>query len=340
MGSYFTDLTATFARPWLLGLLVVVPLLAVLAWRTDRWRRRALDQIGGRQAFQLQEQRRRGQFWARLAQQLGLVLLILAAAGPQWGRDWGTATTTGRDLMLVLDVSRSMTAEQPSRIELAQRALEDLLTTLRQRGGHRVGLVLFAGRPRLVCPLTQDYDHFAGVLDQVAEMRHDPELGPGPREASGTRIGLALVEALRSRDERSRDVLDVVLLSDGDDPSGDLEWEYGVLEARALNVPISVVGLGDPVLESVIPNFKDASGHAVRTRLYEDSLRKIAAETGGEYIPARRTAVPLGRLYLDSIATLSRRGETIDELPTLRPRYPLFLVPALLLLVLGLARRD
>lgn len=338
MEKYLADIAATFARPWVLWLLAVVPVLGILAWRADVWRRRALAQVGGRQVHQLQEQRRRGRFWANLAVQTGLVLLVLAAAGPQWGLDWGTATTSGRDIVLVVDVSRSMTAEVPSRIEQARRALADLLAALRQRGGHRVGVVLFAGRPLVVCPLTQDYDHVGAVLDQLDELRRDPDLGPGPREASGTRLGPALVAALRMRDDQSRGVFDLLLLSDGDDPSGDQEWELGVLEADAAKVPISVVGVGDAVLDAVIPDFKDAAGQPVRTRLNEDPLRKIATATGGRYDHVRRTA--LDRFYLDAIDRLPRRAEGIDQLPTPQARYPLFLVPALVLLALGLGRRE
>jgi len=338
MEKYLADIAATFARPWVLWLLAVVPVLGILAWRADVWRRRALARVGGRQVHQLQEQRRRGRFWANLGVQTGLVLCVLAAAGPQWGLDWGTATTSGRDIVLVVDVSRSMTAEVPSRIEQARRALTDLLAALRQRGGHRVGVVLFAGRPLVACPLTQDYDHAGAVLDQLDELRRDPDLGPGPREASGTRLGRGLVEGLRMRDEQSRGVFDVILLSDGDDPSGDLEWEFGVLEARAAEVPISVVGVGDAVQDAVIPDFRDGSGQPVRTRLNEDPLRKIASATEGRYDHLRRTA--LDRFYLDAIDRLPRRGDAIDALPTPQARYPLFLVPALVLLALGLGRRE
>jgi Ca-activated chloride channel family protein len=275
---------------------------------------------------------------------MGLALLILAAAGPQWGRDWEASTAPGRDLVLVIDVSFSMTAEQPSRLDLVRRAVTDLLASVRQRGGHRVAVVLFAGRPQIVCPLTQDYDQVANVMEDLDELRLDPELAPGPREASGTRIGLGIVEGLRTLDERSAGVCDLLLFSDGDDPAGDTEWEYGVLEARGVGVPVSVIGVGDPVQESQIPTpngpHKDRSGRVVLTRLEEANLRKIAQETGGQYIPARRTTVPLGTIYRESIATLPRRNESVDALPTQKARYPLFLLPALGLLVLGLSRRD
>src|SRR5204863_5466024 len=128
----------------------------------------------------------------------------------------------GRDLVVVLDTSRSMFAESPTRLERARAMLLDLAGQLRQRGGNRVGLVVFAARPRLLCPLTHDLDHFALVVQGI-----DPD-GPDldleyPEQPSGTRLGLGLVEGVRAFDGLapgagggSRDLL---LLSDGDDPA-------------------------------------------------------------------------------------------------------------------------
>jgi Ca-activated chloride channel family protein len=345
MWTYWQETSTHFARPALLAVLLIVPLLAILGWRAEVWRRRALSQLGSsRQVRELEMRRQRNRFWSRLALQLGLALLILAAAGPQWGRDWEASTAPGRDLILVIDVSGSMTAEQPSRLDLVRRAVADLLASIRQRGGHRIGIVLFAGRPQIVCPLTQDYDHVENVMDQLDELRLDPDLGPGPRGPSGTRIAAGVQEAMLARDEHSAGVCDVLLFSDGDDPASDGEWEYAVPVAKGEGIPISVVGVGDPVQDSTIPTpdgpQRDRSGRIITTRLEEDKLRKIAQETGGQYIPARRTTVPLGTIYRESIATLPRRDQSVDALPTQKAQYRTFLMPALFLLVVGLTRRD
>src|SRR5262249_51625190 len=151
--------------------------LSFYGWRQ---RRRALALVGNLPALVGLIRRRRG---ARLLRGscffLGIVLLIVGAAGPQWGHEHDPeGAGAGRDLVGVIDLSRSMLAEQPSRQERARRALRDLADTLQLHGGHRVALVVFAARPRLVFPLTNDYDHFREALNAWDADNLPPELRP------------------------------------------------------------------------------------------------------------------------------------------------------------------
>src|SRR5262245_46628209 len=109
------------ARPEWLWLLAVLPALGLLALRAKRRRRRALAELGGGSAFAdaLTRSRQRGP-WLFLCVWIGLTLLIVGAAGPQWGREWGQSSSRGRDLIVVLDLSRSMLAEPKSRLQRAQ----------------------------------------------------------------------------------------------------------------------------------------------------------------------------------------------------------------------------
>src|SRR5207248_5851262 len=138
----------------------------------------------------------RQRFWRGLCLTLGLLAIVLGTAGPQWGRDWDQSAAPGRDLVVVLDCSRSMWAETPSRLERAKTALLDLCNEMKKHGGHRVALVVFAGSARLACPLTHDYDHFRESVEAVDTDAPDPEIAPGPGAQSGTRIGAALHKAL------------------------------------------------------------------------------------------------------------------------------------------------
>jgi Ca-activated chloride channel family protein len=241
----------------------------------------------------------------------------------------------GRDLVVVLDTSRSMFAEEPSRLARARAALLDLTETLRRRGGgHRLGLVTFAGSPRLTCPLTHDYDLFRDAVEGVDLLQPDPALKPDS-EPSGTRIGAALEMAVKAHDPRFRGARDVLLLSDGDDPARDGEWDAGAEAARAQGIPVHTVGLGDPDRGHRIPfgdGWLSPGGKEVRTRLEEAPLREIARKTGGVFLPARTRSLPLGEHYLGLVGSAPLREDSADALPVYRQRYPWFLLPAFLLL--------
>jgi Ca-activated chloride channel family protein len=264
-------------------------------------------------------------------------------AGPQWGRDWNQSAAPGRDLVVVVDCSRSMLAETPSRLERARDALIDLADAVENRGGHRLALVLFAGKSKLACPLTHDYDHFRSKLDSLESSAKERDLEPGPAEKSGTRLGQALSLAATCDDPRYAGTRDILLLSDGDDPVRDAEWRNGARIAVALAIRVHAVGIGDPNIASVIrldsgPLMHD--GKPVGTRLEEAPLREIAEMTGGVYTPARTRTVPLGALYLDTIGALQEREDSDDTLPVYQQRYGWFLAPALGFLVVFIFLGD
>jgi Ca-activated chloride channel family protein len=333
-----TLLRTWFAHPWLLLALASLPVLGVLWLWSEGRRRRALAQLGGgRSMYAHTPSRQRVRRWARSFLLQGMAMLAVAAAAPQWGRDWDQSAAPGRDLVVVLDCSRSMLAGQPTRLELGRRALLDLVAAVRQRGGHRLGLVLFAGQAELACPLTQDYDHFTDTIELVSKAPLDPDLAPGPGEASGTRIGLGLHKALQALDERSAGVCDILLLSDGVDPARDGEWQYGVDEAKLRGVPVHTVGLGDPSQDEVIVL---PDGREVKTRLEETVLRDIAQQTHGSYFAAHTRPLPLGQVWAESLSQGPQRQESVDALPAQQARYRYFLLPAFGMLLLSVLLSD
>jgi len=335
-----------FAYPLAFVLLAVLIGLAGLALWARRRRRLALARVGSPTLLSLLAPTPTRSAWRRgFYLTLGLVLLVLGSAGPQWGRDWDAAVAPGRDLVVVLDCSRSMLAETPSRLERARKALLDLAQEFQKRGGQRVALVAFAGRPRLVCPLTPDIDHFREAIARIEPAGLDPALTPERGATSGTRIGLALALAVQTHDPRFRGARDILLLSDGDDPARDGEWRQGALEASAHGIPVYTVGLGNPDSDqaSIIPTAEGPllqDGNPVRTFLDETPLRDIARLTDGRYIPAHTRTLPLGRVYLDAVAGQPQRAADDDNLPLYRPRYHWFLLPAFGLLVLALSLGD
>jgi Ca-activated chloride channel family protein len=341
--SAVTAWTHWFAQPWALTLLAALPVLSLLfAWA--RWRRRqALRQLGTPYLVErllLTRPRRRG--WQTLLLMLGLGSLIVGAAGPRWGLEGQPELLGGKDLVTVLDLSKSMLAEQPSRLERARRSLRDLADTLERRGGHRVALVVFAAHPKLVFPLTSDYEHFRFAFETFDAEELPPALRPqaGEKIPSGTRFGDALRLAVEAHDPRRAGRQDIVLLSDGDDPAGDEEWALGVQEAHRRNLPIHVVAIGDPDEAHAIRQGSDVLRHdgvVIQTKLNEPLLQEIARRTGGIYFPAHANSLPLGKLlrgYLDTHSDHLAADPEHDEsgLVHAEPHYAWFLLPALILL--------
>jgi Ca-activated chloride channel family protein len=333
-----------FATPVALALLAVLPALGVVALLALRRRQRALGRLAGLAAVRaLVGPRQRWRGALRVAgRTVGLVLLVAGVAGPQWGRDPAAQAAPGRDLVVLLDLSRSMRADDVplARLTRARDALLDLSQAVQRRGGHRLALVVFAARARVACPLTHDYDHFR---DALVEAVAQPPAGiwpAGADAASGTRMGEGLRKAVAAHDPRFRGHQDVLMISDGDDPARDEEWQAAAQEARTAGIPVHTVGVGDPKQGGRIPyqgGYLRHDGEEVRTRLEERPLEAIARRTGGTYTPARTQALPLGELFRTAIEPRAARDLDTD-LPTLYlQRYPWFLGAALLVLAAEMA---
>jgi tetratricopeptide (TPR) repeat protein len=230
-----------------------------------------------------------------------------------------------------------MLAEQPSRHQRAVQALHDLADKVRQRGGHRLALVVFAAHAKVICPLTHDYDHFRAAVTRLDPVHLPPALRPqadGPD--SGTRIGEALRLAVQIHDPRFPGNQDILLLSDGDDPGADNEWADGAGAAARSRIPVYAIGVGDPEKAFPIPagkGFLRHGGKEVQTQLQEEPLQKIAQRTRGLYIPARTRTLPLCQWLRDVIEPRQAwREDDEDVLPTPQSRYALFFGAALALL--------
>ena len=265
----------------------------------------------------------------------GLGLLIVAAARPRFGVYTETVRQHGVDLFVLLDVSRSMTAEDvaPSRLERAKSDIRDLLPHL---VGDRVGLIVFAGKPVVKIPLTNDQGFFRMTLDEV-------DVHSAPR--GGTLIGDAIRKSMEAM-PRSRDRDQVlVLITDGEDQ--DSFAEDAAKQAAERGMKIFSVGLGDSREGSRIPVRDDAgqlsfvqdAGQEKWSKLNDSLLQQIALTTGGAYIPAGTQAYDLGQVYADHLAGLTRGAYQAEKRKRYREQFQLFLCLglALLMVEMGIA---
>ncbi|MFO0863215.1 MAG: VWA domain-containing protein [Gemmataceae bacterium] len=328
----------TFAHPWMLTLLAPAAVAIALMMRerfSHRQRRATLGDphLIGRLLLHTEKR------WPIFAAAFGLSIAAFAAAGPSWGDPEMIPVRRDRDVMLVLDVSRSMHAEQPSRLQQAKRALHLLADRWREYGKHRIGLVAVAGKAKLAFPLTSDLDHLRFLLDQI-----EPDALPWPLGAdaddplaSGTRLGEGIRLAVESLDPARLAWQDVVLLSDGDDPAGDDEWMRGVKAATEAGVPVHVVAIGDAAEGHPIPHKGKLlawRGEIVSTRRNDAVLNDIARLTGGTLFPGTVPGVPLGRLLEDVWAERPVPPDTYSSLAGPPNRACWLLVPAILSLAL------
>jgi Ca-activated chloride channel family protein len=343
------SLPLSFARPSFLYLLILLPVLGAMAIVAARRRRACLarlgrpETVGGLSSLRPGSRRR-----SRLLVFAGLTGLIVAVAGPRWGKGGEAGVVVGRDLVVVLDLSRSMTAADmadpahPQRWDAARVGLHNLVDAVRERGGHRLALVVFAAKPWVVCPLTSDYDHFLARVDEFSPTAPPPEVRPDPDEplVTGTGIGAALRTALAAHDPRFPGFQDILLLSDGDGPGVEAESEGGIKDAADRQIPVHVVGLGDPSRPTDLVIGEGDSAEFVGTKLQEPFLKEIARRTRGEYLPARREAPPLGGWFARAIDPRPSRELSDDAIPQPKDRSIWFVGTGLLFLLLAWVREP
>ncbi len=226
---------------------------------------------------------------------LGTASLLLALARPRYGFEWKDVKKHGADVVIVLDVSRSMNAADinPSRLVRAKREITDLLKVVR---GDRLGLVLFAGVGFIQCPLTQDMNAFALFLEHV-----DSDSIPVQGTSMGQAIRLGM-QALQDGTEAGSVGKAMILISDGEDQETDPLSAAKAAGEQGITIhTISVGGQGAPIPLPDGGFLKDDAGSLVVSKPDETVLRQIAEVTGGHFLRSETGDFGLDRLYRESI---------------------------------------
>jgi len=317
------------ASAWLWGLALVPALVLLLAW-AGRRRRRALAAFGdpelvARLTDSVSVSARR---WKSALVVTAVALSVVALARPQFGTRVETVRSTGQDIVVAVDLSRSMLAEDvtPNRLERARLAILRLMDRL---DGDRIGLVAFAGDAFVQSPLTSDYSAAGMFLGAM-----HPDLMP----VQGTDLGAALRVSLDALEQGARDARVVVIVTDGEDHEAAFESELA--RAASMGVQVHVVGIGST--EGVpIPDFdaqgrrvgflRDEDGTVVTTRLGDATLRTVAERTGARYVRVDAGGAALDDL-VDELA--GGEGEAIEErqVTQFEEQFQIFLGLAWLLL--------
>jgi Ca-activated chloride channel homolog len=314
----------SFAHPWLLLALTV---LGPLAFFWLRMRQRLTVGL----TFSAPGERggtigRR----ARLARLLpvvrlmALMLLIVALAGPRFGRTRVKSHSEGIDIVLALDISGSMRAldfAPGNRLDAAKAVAREFIAG---RPGDRIGLVVFASSAYTQCPLTTDQGVLLQLLDQV-------QIGD---IADGTAVGMAIGTALNRLKEIPGESRIVILLTDGMNNTGALDPQTAAGLAHSMGVRIYTIGAGTRGL-APFPFDDPVFGRRVRqveVDIDEEALQQIATTTGGLYFRATDTE-SLARIY-ERIDSLEKRRVETQEFVEYNDIGTRFLWPALALVLL------
>ena len=262
---------------------------------------------------------------------IGLVFLVIGIVDPQVGSKLEKVKREGIDLMLVLDVSNSMMAEdiKPNRLERSKMAISNLIDKLE---GDRIGIVIFAGNAYKQLPLTTDYSAAKLFLSAV-----DTKIVP----TQGTAIGEAIEMSSLSFDEKEHNKA-IIIITDGENHEDDAVSE--AKKSLESGIKVFTIGMGLPD-GAPIPVYnkygnrtgfkKDRQGKTVVTKLDEDMLRKIAAAGDGAYARANNGSTGLRKIF-DEISNIEKKEIETKQFTDYEHRYQIYIFAALLILLFEL----
>jgi len=263
---------------------------------------------------------------------IAFIIIVIALTEPKWNPKPQKIKRKGRDIVILLDTSRSMLAEdiKPNRLERAKIAITDLMDTLR---GDRLAIVTFAGNSAIKCPLTQDYAFVRMALADIST-------------ESTTRGGTLIGDAIRKAteevfDNQSRQFKDIILITDGDDHES---FPVDAAEkASTTGIRIIAIGLGDDDTGSRIPitgpdgqkTFLKYEGQEVWSKVNSDMLRQVVYATdGGKYLSVKPgTTLDLGQIYEKLIATAQKRELESVTMMQYDEKFQIFLALGIVLII-------
>jgi Ca-activated chloride channel family protein len=309
---------------WLTALLPLLLITGLMIKRRQRLLTRMVEQgLWPVMLPGLSLKRKRTRNFLRI---LAFALGIIALARPLWGYEWEEVKQRGLSIIVSLDTSKSMLAQdiKPSRLQQAKWGIRDLVRELK---GDRIGLVAFSGDAFLQCPATIDYAAFLMMLDDIYA---------GIVPIGGTDIYQALDTAIDSFEKVEETQADkvIILISDGEGHTGDPLALLPKLKEEDIRVfSIGVGTRAGEIIQTSDGFVKDKAGNVVKSSLNEEMLERIAFETGGFYVRSAPGDFGLERVYQQGIAELQREERESRMTKNWTERFQWFLGAAWLLLI-------
>lgn len=322
-----------FENTYYLYGLLLVPIIWILRLFYLRWRKQALNKgIDAEILKHLAPMISNAKGWLKLSvYTIALICLVLAIANPQFGSKTEEVKRKGVDVMIALDISNSMQAEDlyPTRLERAKRSIQELLTLLRS---DRIGIVVFAGEAFVQLPITTDYSAARLFLESI-----EPDL----ISTQGTDIGNAIELCMNSFDYESPTSKNIILISDGENHE-----EQAIEAAEAAgeqDVIVHTIGMGSEN-GAPIPLFyqgkkvgfrKNKEGNTIVTALNADMLKQIAQTTNGVFVRASNSDSGMRSIFQE-IESLEKVEIGSKVYTDFEDRFQYLLLPAILLFIIEL----
>ncbi|MFN8576277.1 MAG: VWA domain-containing protein [Candidatus Sericytochromatia bacterium] len=257
---------------------------------------------------------------------LSFSLAVFSLSSPKYGYKMEEIKRKGGDIIVAVDVSKSMLAEdvKPNRLERAKRKLKDILDILQ---GDRIGLVAFAGTSFLQCPLTLDYQAFGIFLDYL-----EPSLIP----VGGTSIGNALDTAIKAFPKESKGTQSIILITDGEDQENSIKPLIQTLKDKKIRVFTIGIGKDEGVpIPSEEGLKRDDVGNVVLTKLDSKSLENLSNETGAFFIRSASGDIDVQKIYFEGIKANSKDNDfNTSKRQIWEERFQIFVGLALLFIIL------
>ena len=303
-----------FQYPWYLVCFILIPGLQLWHKKYGQFREGTITYSS--EAFFSESLKNSGRYriaFLRFIHLFILILIVIALARPRLVDQLQQTSVDVIDMVLVLDISSSMLADDfsPNRLEVVKQTARDFISG---RRGDRVGLLVFAGQSFIQCPLTVDLDVLQNLLKEVTI---------APRDYDGTAIGMAIANATNRLRHSEAESKVMILLSDGSNNAGEIEPTTAADLAAEFDIRIYTIGAGTNQSYTRIPG-----RGLIRNEIDEETLMEIAEKTGGKYFRATDQTA-LTEIY-NEIDQLERSEIEVKEFTSHREIYGWFLIPAFL----------
>ena len=260
---------------------------------------------------------------------LAFAFFVFALMRPQWGFKWQKIQRKGLDILIAVDVSKSMLAEdiKPNRLARAKLALADFVKHLK---GDRIGLIAFSGSAFLQCPLTIDYSGFLMSVEAL-------DTNTIPKQ--GTSISSAIRQAIESYEGGLKKYKVLIIITDGEDHEGDPIKATELAQKEGIKIFCIGIGTSEGDLIPITDEngnkafLKDRSGAVVKSRLDETTLQKIALNTGGSYVRAGAKEFGLDLIYREKLSGMEKRDLETKMAKQYEERFQIPLAMGFLLLM-------